>query len=137
MGLYLCIFEGDEEVEGLEIGSYDDFGTFRDTIRDRLEGGNAGSRFPVLMTHSDCDGTWSPVEASALHAELVAIARELSSLSPIPARDGWQQSVVRTLGLSPANLAECFFDVDGEPLLDRLLGLCKCSIERGLPILFQ
>jgi hypothetical protein len=137
MGLYLCVFDGDEEVDGVEVGSYGDFGTFRDTVRDILEEGTSGSRFPILMKHSDCDGTWSPVEAEQLQVELATIAQEFARHPPIPLHDGWKKSVARTLGLSPVNLLDCFFDVDGEPLLDRLRGLCMYSIQRGLPILFQ
>ena len=44
---------------------------------------------------------------------------------------------MRTMGLQPANLYEYFFDVDGEPLLDRLLKLAKLSIQTGRPIVFQ
>ncbi len=132
MGLYLCIFDGDEELEGLEVGSYGDFETFRSCVRERLEGGDNGARFPTLMTHADCDGEWSVGDAKLLAVELETIEREFVKLPPI-ALSGWQQA----LGVSPKNLAECFFDVDGEPLFERLRGLCACSIERGLPILFQ
>lgn len=137
MGLYLCVFDGDDEVEGVEVGSYGDFGILRDVVRDSLEGGAVGSRFPILMRHSDCDGTWSPEEARFLQLELGTIARELARQPPIPLGDGWKKPVARSLGLSPTSLLDCFFDVDGEPLLERLRGLCACSVERGLPILFQ
>ena len=137
MGLYLCVFDGDDELEGVEVGSYGDFGTFRDTVRDRLEQGVPGSRFPILMRHSDCDGMWSPADAELLRLELATIAQEFAIQPPMPLHDGWQKSVTRTLGLSPANLLDCFFDVDGEPLLERLQGLCLCSVQRELPILFQ
>ena len=42
MGLYLCIFagdDGDEELDGMEVGGYDDFGEFRDLIARLLEDG--------------------------------------------------------------------------------------------------
>jgi hypothetical protein len=48
-----------------------------------------------------------------------------------------EKSVARTLGLSPASVDACFFDVDGEPLLDRLQELCAGSVQRGPPIRFQ
>jgi hypothetical protein len=137
MGLYLCVFDGEEELDGVEVGHYKDFATLRDTIRDQLEGGTYGARFPVFMTHSDCDGEWSPAEAAIVQDELAIISKELTRLPPIPIDEGWKQSVVRMLGLAPKNLCECFFDVDGEPLLDRIMGLCKRSVQRGLPILFQ
>lgn len=137
MGLYLCVFDVDDEVEGVEIGSYDDFSVFRDTVCDRLEGGVYGSRFPVLMGHSDCDGEWSAAEAAALMEELSSIAEELAREPPVALPDGWKRSVASAIGLSPKNLLEGFFDVDGEPLIERLQGLCRCSVQRGLPILFQ
>lgn len=136
MGLYLCIFDGDEEMEGLEVGSYGDFEVFRKCVRERLEGGDNGARFPTLMTHSDCDGEWSASDAKLLAVELETIEREFNELPPT-ALSGWQRSVASSLGLSPRNLSECFFDVDGEPLFERLRGLCASSVERGLPILFQ
>jgi hypothetical protein len=137
MGLYLCVFDGDDEVEGVEVGSYGDFAIMRETVRDRLEDGVLASRFPTLMNHSDCDGTWSPHEARMLQTELATIAHEFARLPAIPLNEDWKKSVARTVGLSPASLLDCFFDVDGEPLLDRLRALCDCSVKRGLPILFQ
>lgn len=136
MGLYLCVFRDDEELEGVEVGSYDDFGVLRDQVRDRLEAGLGGCRFPILMSHSDCDGSWSPGEAVLLQAELAVVARELRRHPPLPL-SGWKVEVARTFGLAPRNLAECFFDVDGEPLFDRLIGLCQLSARERLPILFQ
>lgn len=136
MGLYLCLFDGDEEIDGVEVGSYADFGTFRDTVQTCLEHGSLGSRFPTLMRHSDCDGSWSPDEAAKLHVELDAIAQELEKLPPVPL-DGRKTSVARSLGMAPTNRLECFIDVDGEPLLDGLRRLCRRSTDLGLPILFQ
>lgn len=66
MGLYLCIFagdDGDEELDGVEVGGYDDFGEFPDLIARLLEGGTWASRFPVLMTHPDSHGDWGPAGA--------------------------------------------------------------------------
>ena len=40
MGLYLCVFEGDEELDGLEIGSYADFNVVREYIVRQLEDGS-------------------------------------------------------------------------------------------------
>jgi hypothetical protein len=137
MGLYLCVFDQDEELEGVEVGSYADFGVLRDTIREQLEHGTPGSRFPVLMKHSDCDGEWSPSEALQLQVELKVVSQELAKLPPSSLAEGWKRAVAGSVGLKPGNLCDCFFDVDGEPLLDRLIGLCRCSTQRGLPILFQ
>ncbi len=45
MGLYLCIFEDEEDVDGVEVGPYSDFNALRDYIVRELETGNTGSRF--------------------------------------------------------------------------------------------
>jgi len=138
MGLYLCVFDGDEELEGVEVGRYGDFGWFRDTVRDQLEGRVAGARFPTLMLHSDCDGSWSPSEAATLRKELQALSAALAKLPPVPLpADDWQTTIAAERSLAPKSLLDCFFDVDGEPLLTRLMGLCDVAIERRLPILFQ
>lgn len=137
MGLYLCVFEGDDEVEGVEVGSYEDFGALRKLIAEQLEGGDRGSRFPVLMLHSDCDGEWSVDEASRLAAELRDIRGELERLPPTETARAWQLAIMQKQGLQPRNLAECFIDVDGEPLFERLLDLCKAAQQSQEPILFQ
>ena len=45
MGLNLVIFDGDDEVESVDVGAYSDFGNFRDAVAQNLEGGVVGSRF--------------------------------------------------------------------------------------------
>lgn len=137
MGLYLAVFDGTEEVEGVEVGSYEDFNTFRNAITRNLEGGVVGSRFPTLMLHPDSDGEWTPAEAAQLEEELEAIGRELCKIPPLEAQPEWRKQTAKLLGLRPGNLYESFFDVDGEPLVERLIGLAKISRERRLPILFQ
>ena len=138
MGLYLAIFDDDEELNGVEVGSYADFGAFRDAVAQHLEDGQVGSRFPTLMLHSDCEGSWSPQEAARLHAELTEIAEAFRQLSAVPFRvDTWQAEVARLLGLRPQSLYESFIDVDGEPLIERLIGLASFSLEHGKEILFQ
>jgi hypothetical protein len=137
MGLYLCIFDGDEELDGVEVGLYADFGTFRSAVAAHVEEGVEGSRCPTLMLHSDCDGQWLPEESVRLHIELIAIAERFMKLPPEPLGNGWKQEVAKAFGLRPSSLYDCFFDVDGEPLLDRLMKLVQLSVERNLPILFQ
>lgn len=136
MGLYLAIFDGNVELDGVEVGAYADFSAFRDGVVANLEAGSAGGRFPTLILHSDCDGEWTPEQATALEAELRVIAKEFACLPPVPL-DGWKAEVAKMVGTRPANLADCFFDIDGEPLLERLLGLARLSQDRNLPILFQ
>lgn len=38
MSLYLCVFKGDEELEGVEVGSYEDWKAFVHTVCESLEG---------------------------------------------------------------------------------------------------
>jgi hypothetical protein len=136
MGLYLAVFDDQDEIAGVEVGSYADFAYFRDAVVSGLEGGVAGSRFPTLILHSDCDGEWTPNEAGTLEVELSVIAKEFEALPPVRL-DDWKAEVAKMFGIRPTNLAECFLDVDGEPLLERLVGLARLSQDRKLPILFQ
>lgn len=136
MGLYLAVFDDDKELDGVEVGKYDDFAFFRDSIVSRLEAGAAGSRFPTLIIHSDCDGEWTPLDARALEEELVTISKEFAEF-PAISLDGWKAEVAKMCAIRPAKLGDCFFDIDGEPLLERLIGLAQLSQQRNLPILFQ
>jgi len=137
MSLYLCIFDEDDELDGVAVGAYSDFGNFRDIVAGVLEGGKWGSRFPVLMSHSDCDGEWSVDDCRKLHVEIDTITTELRQLPPREFFAEWQKSVAKKIGLHPANLYDCFIDVDGQPLLERLVSLIELAQRRGLPILFQ
>jgi len=136
MGLYLCVFDGEEELDGVEVGFYADFGTFRNAVVRHLENGKAGSRFPTLIHHSDSDGEWSPVESKKLERELLQIELEFSRLAAMPV-DGWRKDVAERRRIELRSLADCFFDIDGEPLINRLVGLVRLSQRRSRPILFQ
>ncbi len=138
MGLYLAVFDDGEELEGVEVGSYADFEALRSAIAEHLEGRQRGSRFPTLMLHSDCDGSWSPEESSRLEKELREIGKAFRSLPPVKFESGsWQHDVAKTFGIEPRNLYESFFDVDGEPLIERLLQLAQVSQKHDKDILFQ
>ncbi|PQO40051.1 Imm70 family immunity protein [Blastopirellula marina] len=137
MGLYLCVFCDDEELEGVEVGSYADFERFRNCVTEYLEQGSPGRRFPTLMNHADSHGEWTPAECETLKAELAEIAAGLRQLPPAPFAADWQQEVANSLGLELKSLDESFIDVDGEPLLERLEQLCDIAIQRQCPILFQ
>ena len=89
------------------------------------------------MLHADSDGQWSPDEAALLKTELTAITERFMQLPPNPLGDDWKPEVAKKFGLRPSNLYDCFFDVDGEPLLDRLMGLAQLSVQNNLAILFQ
>jgi hypothetical protein len=137
VGLYLCIFDGDDELDGVEVGAYSDFGTFRDKVTEIVEQGMLGSRCPILILHSDCDGEWSPAEASGLIRELDAIEEAFAKSSPIALHPEWRAGVATSRGRAPANLLECFFDVSGELLTQRLKALAETSVKTGKPISFQ
>jgi hypothetical protein len=49
----------------------------------------------------------------------------------------WQKKQAKSLRLNPQNLHESFIDVDGEPLLERLLELVHLARRQSLPILFN
>ena len=137
MGLYLCVFDGDEEVDGVEVGSYDDFNVLRDYIISELELGKPGTLFPVFILHSDCDGEWSYMECEKLVRELGEIVAILKTRPAVSFHSDWQKQVAKSVGLSPQNAFESFIDVDGEFLLGRFQRLINIAIERKLPILFQ
>ena len=127
MSLYLCIFDEDEELDGVDTGAYSDFGDFRNTIAKELEREKIGSRFPTLMLHSDCDGQWEVEDCEKLERELETISSELKRQPPKMFFAEWQKNVAKQCGLRPENLYDCFIDVDGEPLLERLLGLVRLA----------
>ena len=137
MGLYLAVFDDGEELDGVEVGGYVDFSAFRNAVVTKLEDGIAGSRFPTLILHADCDGQWTPGEAAVLETELETISAQFRELPPAPLNTEWQKQVAKARELQIQNLYDCFFDVDGEPLLERLINLTKLSQIRNLPILFQ
>jgi len=137
MGLYLAVFDGENELDGVEVGAYSDFADFRDVVVDELEGGEPGSLFPTLILHSDCDGEWTPSEAAALEKELKIISARLQELPPMPLVTEWKKQLATTFAVQLTNLYDCFFDVDGEPLLERLIGLTRLCQAKNLSILFQ
>ncbi len=137
MGLYLCVFDGEKEVDGVVVGTYVDFDVFRSAVVNRLEHGVPGSQYPTLILHSDCDGEWTVKQCAELEKELQTLAIAFRGLPPSDYSSDWQKGVAKLLGLQPRNLYESFIDVDGEPLIERLLTLCRVAQQRGQPILFQ
>jgi hypothetical protein len=108
MSLYLCLFDGDRELDGVEAGSYGQFNAFRESAGNCAKGG--APSLPTLLGHSDCDGEWTPRECGELLGELAKI--------------------------EPGSVAR-FVDPDGAPLLGSLRRLAEIAVERQLPILFQ
>ena len=138
MGLYLCIIDDNEEdIEGVDVGFYSDYGFLINAVVSNLEGGKTGSKYPTLTRHHDSDGIWSVKECSQLKSELISIAEAFKELPPVEFDSEWQTDVANSIGLVPRNLFECFIDVDGEPLFERLVELCGLATERNFPIIFQ
>ena len=137
MGLYLCIFNEDDEIAGVEVGSYADFNVFRDHVVKLLEDGRAGSKFPTLILHADNDGEWSSQEAVELEKELIVIGEAFRLRPAISISSPSQRKIATNFGLQLNSLYDCFFDVDGEPLIERLTDLAHQSQKTRLPILFQ
>lgn len=137
MGLYLCVFDDDDELDGVDVGSYSDFDFFRSSVTELLKDGVAGRSFPTLIIHSDSDGEWPLSECATLKHELTSIANDFRQLPGVQFRAGWQQQVSNLLGWKPRSLHESFIDVDGELLIDGLIRLCDVAIERQVPIHFQ
>jgi hypothetical protein len=132
MGLYLCIFRDDEdEIGGCEIGHYSDFGCFRDTISRHLRTAD----FPVLMTHSDCDGEWTVEQLPALIRELETIATRFRALPPEEPQGAFEHTAEYRTGA--ASLYDCFHEVNGGNLFEALIGLCRQGISSQRPITFQ
>lgn len=137
MGLYLCIIADGEDLGGVSVGAYSDFYSFRSAVTELLESGKAGTQYPTLILHSDCDGQWSSNQCIALEKELEEIRLAFQALPPVEFSGGWQKNVAAEFGLKPQNLHESFIDVNGDPLIDSLLWLSQLAQKCGRPILFQ
>ncbi|MGH8605071.1 MAG: Imm70 family immunity protein, partial [Gammaproteobacteria bacterium] len=132
MGLYLCVFdEADNELEGVEVGSYADFNFFRDAVTAVVEKGEAGAVCPTLNNHLDSDGEWSSSDSMRLLLELDQVAEAFLKCPPVEYNTEWKDQVAKVFGINPETLLECFFDVDGEPLVERLQQLAKVSVDSG------
>ena len=131
MTLYLCVFDEKEEVAGLLVGHYSDFGCFRDAVASRL----GSDRFPLLLEHSDCDGAWEVGELRPLREELLALSEALAKQPPFEPVDAFEHTAERRVG--SRNMLESFHSVDGRQLVGALLDLCDDAIRVGHPILFQ
>jgi hypothetical protein len=138
MGLYLCVFDEEGlEIDGIDVGSYADFNSFREKVAAVVENGKSGSECPILNTHLDSDGEWSPAEAAGLLLELERIYTGFANAPPVELDSDWKRSLVDADGLKVATLLDCFFDVDGVPLVARIFALAQLSVTTQQPILFQ
>lgn len=137
MGLYLCVFDGDEEIDGVEVGPYADFNGLRDFIIQEFELGQAGINFPTFINHSDADGEWSVADCVKLSDELSEIVLLMKTKPALPFVSEWQSSTAKAIGLTPKTAYESFIDVDGEFVLERIRHLVDVALQHKLPILFQ
>lgn len=115
MSLYLCVFADGQEAAGVEVGAYSDFAAFRQHIAEREGGGRPGERFPLLLLHSDCEGSWTVTECQGLRREIAILCSEMTT--------------------DPTLASFC--DVDGENLVEQLAALVEAALAAGQPILFQ
>jgi len=97
MSLYLCVFDGDREADGVEVGPYADFNALRMAVAATAPGGAAASTFPTLLGHSDCDGAWSPEDCARLRAELETAETSLRARPPAPFPSPWQAEAARAV----------------------------------------
>lgn len=107
MGLYLCIFDGDEDVDGVEVGAYAEYNALRDDIVRELEVGRVGSCFPTFVLHSDCNGEWSVTHCQRLQDELAEIAAALNNPRRLRSLPTGKRTWQNPLGLNrkmPLNL---------------------------------
>jgi len=60
MGLYLAVFDDEDELDGVEVGliGLQQFSKCDSKNENWKMGG--GSQFPTLILHSDCDGNGRP-----------------------------------------------------------------------------
>jgi hypothetical protein len=130
MSLYLCVFDGEQEMEGVEVGSYASFNSFRSYVVREIEGGVPGAACPTLVLHSDCDGQWPVDDCVRLRSELGSIRAAMVGRPPVTPAGGLS-------GPPPVNALESFRDVDGQLLVERMQALVEVAIQRGRPILFQ
>ncbi len=137
MGLYLTVFDGDDELDGVEVGTYSDYDVFIQAVIENVENGSKGSVCPILTLHHDSDGEWSSQESQGLRSELLKVRDVLVSMPPISHESPWVSQTMGECDLKPSNAYESFIDVNGEFLIDRLIDLTDLSIGKGLPILFQ
>lgn len=89
------------------------------------------------MNHPDSDGVWPVKDLPGLESELSEIEAGLERLPSQPFLAGWPRRTAQELSPGAMNLGESFIDVDGEPLVARLLSLVRTALTENLPIWFQ
>lgn len=89
------------------LGSYGWYHSFRTAVCEKLENGKWGSRYPLLMNHSDCDGEYSPEESALLKEEVKEIRERFKNLTyPVGI---YRNREGKTLGIAPKYGEDGFF----------------------------
>lgn len=131
MSLYFAVFsETDDELEGFQVGTYHDYGKFIDVVKESVEPEHCS----LLVNHHDSDGYWSSHECESLIKELNHIKETLSKLPPKKLEYDWSMQAVYEPG---DNLNISLQNVDGEPIVDALAGLCEIALENNAKLYFQ
>ena len=140
MALQLAVRQGDQEIEGFELGSFVDFDRFLNHVVQTLEDGNAGSKYPAVSNGPDRDESegddWSVKYCERLRAELTTLTAAMKAQPPVPFVSGAHKKAAQSKGLTPGNAYESFINAKGEYLLDGLQRLVNAAVDRNLPILF-
>ncbi|WP_321814046.1 MULTISPECIES: hypothetical protein [unclassified Paraburkholderia] len=71
-----------------------------------VEGGYPATLCPVLIKHSDCDGQWTPEEASLLLREFDLIQTAFSNAPPMAFNVDWKKRVAKETGIDPDSFPE-------------------------------
>ena len=131
MTLYVGLFRGDAEVAGWVLGHYSDFGYFRDVVREQCQ----DISLPLLLGVSDCDALFRPDDLPRLKSELLSVAARFRVLPPMSLSSAFAHN--ESLWSAASSLHGCFHNVDGELLIEALIGLCDQGIAEDLPLAFQ
>jgi Immunity protein 70 len=140
MGLCLVVLDSDhddddgaeqEEIAECDVGHYSDFGCFRNTIARCLD----ARLFPTLMEHSDCDGEWSLADIPILERELQTIGAAFQEYPPEEPVGAFEHC--SDYRVDAKSLYDCFHSVNGENLIEAILGLCKVAREHKRSITFS
>lgn len=89
------------------LGSYGWYHSFRVAVCEWLEDGKWGSRYPLLMNHSDCDGEYMPDESALLIKEVRDIRERFKAFNyPVGI---YRDKEGKTLGVAPKHGEDGFY----------------------------
>ena len=131
MGVRLSVRDGGGELGAVETATEDDFMYFRDSVTAALEPNGYGTRFPTFM--QKFFSSWEAGEVAALERELKELHAAMRQLPPNPADGNWSSKLAGS-GRGPETLAEVFVDIDGAPLVERLIALAALARKKGVGV---